>query len=87
MTINRDFLTINPDDMFLKYGGKIPGEWFVVGLIDALPEEHENNNNLNFPINPLKDGISEMLNAIKALAGRGDDSYGITPLVIFRKMN
>ncbi|MCP5804603.1 hypothetical protein NL322_28910, partial [Klebsiella pneumoniae] len=33
MTINREYLTINPDDMFLKYGGRIPGDWFVVGLI------------------------------------------------------
>jgi len=86
MTINRDFLTINPDDMVLKYGGKIPGDWYVVGMIDALPDSHFDSSSLNFPINPLKDGISEMLNGIKALAGRGDDSYGITPLVIFRKL-
>ncbi|MHB5767173.1 DUF6414 family protein [Klebsiella pneumoniae] len=87
MTINREYLTINPDDMFLKYGGRIPGDWFVVGLIDALPEVHQNNHPLHFPVHPVKDGIAQMLNAIKALAGRGEDSYGITPLVIFRKMN
>ncbi|MEH4987364.1 hypothetical protein PO461_07965 [Enterobacter asburiae] len=87
MTIDRDFLTINPDDMVLKYGGKLPGEWYVVGLIDAVPEHEDISPQIDFPANPTKDFIAEMLNAIKKFVGRGENAYGMTPLVIFRKIN
>ncbi|EHJ7935454.1 hypothetical protein KB245_003936 [Escherichia coli] len=87
MTINRDYLTINPDDMVLKYGGSIPGEWYVLGFIDALPEYDQELFDMSvFPSTPLKDGITEMLSGIKELAGRSSTAYGMTPLVIFRKI-
>lgn len=85
MTINKDYLTINPDDMALKYGGTIPGTWYVVGLIDALPEPYENESLLPvFPDNAIKDGLTSMLDAIKGMAGRDNNAYGMTPLIIFR---
>ncbi|HBT7663352.1 TPA: hypothetical protein MCW73_001727 [Klebsiella pneumoniae] len=86
MTINRDYLTINPDDMVLKYGGKFPGEWYVVGLIDAVPESEESFSELVFPPNAMKDSLTGILSAIKDFAGRDYNSYGMTPLIIFRKV-
>ncbi|WP_432700754.1 DUF6414 family protein [Kluyvera cryocrescens] len=87
MTINRDYLTINPDDMVLKYGSNLPGEWYVIGFIDALPDTEEvMMDTLFFEPNPMKDGIHTMLSGIKDLAGRSSNSYGMTPLVIFRKI-
>ncbi|EEV6362773.1 hypothetical protein EJK41_21875 [Escherichia coli] len=87
MTINRDYLTINPDDMVLKYGSNLPGEWYVIGFIDALPEAEEDMmDNLFFEPNQMKDGITGMLSGIRDLAGRSSNSYGMTPLVIFRKI-
>lgn len=87
MTINRDYLTINPDDMVLKYGSNLPGEWFVVGFIDALPESESDFSEAPvFELNPMKDGITGMLSGIRDLAGRSNASYGMTPLVIFRKI-
>lgn len=87
MTINRDYLTINPDDMVLKYGSSLPGEWYVIGFIDALPETEEDfTDNLSFEPSPMKDGIQGMLPAIRELAGRSINSYGMTPLVIFRNI-
>ncbi|MFS7191010.1 hypothetical protein AB6864_00730 [Serratia proteamaculans] len=88
MTINKDYLTINPDDMALKYGGTIPGEWYVIGLIDALPMMSKNESSPPvFPDNPLKNGLTTMLDSIKDMAGRDNNSYGMTPLIIFRKIN
>lgn len=87
MTINRDYLTINPDDMVLKYGSSLPGEWYVIGFIDALPEiEEDMMDAYSFEPNPMKDGITGMLSGIRDLAGRSSNSYGMTPLVIFRKI-
>lgn len=88
MTISKEYLTINPDDMVLKYGGVIPGEWFVIGLVDALPD-YQNQYDLSyqqFPDHPLKDGFKDMLKAIREMAGRSESSYGMTPLVVFRKI-
>ncbi|MCK8144502.1 DUF6414 family protein [Citrobacter sedlakii] len=87
MTINRDYLTINPDDMVLKYGSNLPGEWYVIGFIDALPEIEENMmETVAYEPNQMKDGISGMLSGIRDLAGRSSNSYGMTPLIIFRKI-
>ncbi|MCU8695849.1 MULTISPECIES: DUF6414 family protein [Enterobacteriaceae] len=87
MTINRDYLTINPDDMVLKYGSSLPGEWYVIGFIDALPEAEEDEiDTLSFEPNSMKDGIHGMLSGIRGLAGRSSNSYGMTPLVIFRNI-
>jgi hypothetical protein len=40
-----------------------------------------------FPDNPLKNGLTTMLDSIKDMAGRDNNSYGMTPLIIFRKIN
>ena len=90
MTINRDYLTVNPDDMVLKYGGVIPGEWHVVGLIDALPDSENitrTQETAAFPPNPLKDGLVTLLESIRENAGRSPSSFGMTPLVIFRTIS
>lgn len=91
MTINRDYLTVNPDDMVLKYGGVIPGEWHVIGLIDALPDNivttDDKESEAPFPENPFKDGLLTLLNAIRSNAGRSPSSYGMTPLIIFRTIS
>lgn len=88
MTIDRDNFTINSDDLSLKYGGGIPGEWFVLGLVDALPDSHyQDDESIEFPEHPMKDGFKGMLSAIQELAGRPPYSYGMTPLILFRKID
>lgn len=87
MSIDKEYLTINPDDLALKYGGTIPGTWHVIGLIDALPDSVQDqniNNPLDFPEHDLKSGLQSFLDMVKVQAGRGSDSYGMTPLLIFR---
>ncbi|ECD7245090.1 hypothetical protein LZX53_005036 [Salmonella enterica] len=87
MTIDKRNFTINPDDMVLKYGSKIPGEWYALGLVDALPEASDEDNEDNNEIsNPLKDGLKQILSGIKESAGRTNNSYGMTPLILFRKI-
>ncbi|EKZ5661560.1 hypothetical protein REX01_000691 [Klebsiella aerogenes] len=87
MTIDRENFTINPDDMALKYGGGIPGEWFVLGLVDALPNYMYNDDgDLELPLNPIKDGLKEMLSGIQEMAGRSSSAYGMTPIILFRKI-
>ncbi|EDV0529158.1 hypothetical protein NY70_005022 [Salmonella enterica subsp. enterica] len=87
MTIDKKNFTINPDDMVLKYGSKIPGEWYALGVVDALPEANDVNNEDDDEIcNHLKDGLKQILRGIKETAGRTNNSYGMTPLILFRKI-
>jgi len=87
MTINRENFTINADDIPLKYGNGIPGHWYALGVIDAFPDNDQSNKLGDFPFHPLKDGLTQMLSGIQQLAGRDATSYGMTPLVIFRKIS
>ncbi|MGX8900625.1 DUF6414 family protein [Citrobacter werkmanii] len=87
MSIDKEFLTINPDDLALKYGGTIPGTWHVIGLIDALPDYVQGkdiDSSPAFPEHDLKSGLQTFLDMVKEQAGRGSNSYGMTPLLIFR---
>lgn len=87
MSIDKENLTINPDDLALKYGGTIPGTWHVIGLIDALPDYVQgigNDDTPTFPEHDLKSGLQSFLDMVKEQAGRSSNSYGMTPLLIFR---
>lgn len=87
MTIDRENFTINPDDISLKYGGGIPGEWYALGLVDALPDYlYQDDSVYDFPEHPMKDGLKGMLGGIQEMAGRAPNAYGMTPLILFRKI-
>ncbi|HHD7737804.1 MULTISPECIES: DUF6414 family protein [Providencia] len=86
MTLSSSGMTINSSDLALKYGSQIPGEWYVIGIVDALPD-WESGQFMNIPedMNPLKSGLYEMLDSIRNSMGRRAGSYGVTPLMVFRK--
>ncbi|HEK3189809.1 TPA: hypothetical protein ACKRQA_003606 [Proteus mirabilis] len=86
MTLSIDGLTINSADLALKYGSRIPGEWIVIGIIDSLPD-HYSEQYIEIPDdnNPMKSGLSGMLDAIRDNMGRKSTSYSLTPLMVFRK--
>lgn len=86
MTLSQSGMTINSVDLALKYGSRIPGEWCVIGLVDALPD-HYASQNVEIPEDesPMKSGLHDMLNTIRESMGRSESSYGITPLMVFRK--
>ncbi|EKN6412606.1 hypothetical protein DVP79_23430, partial [Yersinia enterocolitica] len=64
----------------------IPGEWNILGFVDAYPGDRLDNPDAPYPsnINDLKAAMDSMLLIIKNLMGRSDSSYGMTPLMIFR---
>jgi len=73
--------TFNSHFIGLKHGTRIQGTWQVIGILDALPDSEpaseETTGNL------LSD-MSSVINGMRTLLGRPFDSYGITPLAIFR---
>jgi hypothetical protein len=84
-------------DLVLKHGLTVPGEWNMVGLLDAKPDIESLadivgvDDVLDGPgavlFNSIIGNISRKLAPIvRLLLGRPANAYGITPLLIFRQV-
>lgn len=81
MTLNRDEIVGSPMDLNFKHGEFLAGNWYVLGVLDALPFD-----DFTFQTDPneFRDGIVNMVKMIKTIVGRPSTAYGITPIAIFR---
>ncbi len=91
--INRDFLYLNETDIPLKHPILVSGKWNVLGIIDALPNDH-------FAIEHLDDAagggdhvpsmishLGQLIATTSIMFGRRSASYGIKPLAIYREIS
>lgn len=90
-TLLADGLSTATSDLMLKHGGGIPGNWSVVGILDARPPNRFASPESLSPEPDFSDGkdlgakILELLAPItKNMLGRPDEAFGITPLLVFR---
>ena len=90
-------LSIAAEDLFLKHGVAISGEWAMFGIVDALPGgygELDGQLAIMTDINPDNPG-GELLAKIaaatvpfaKMFLGRPETSFGMTPILIFREVS
>ncbi|HFO9942279.1 TPA: hypothetical protein ACHLGH_004010 [Escherichia coli] len=88
MSVKADDLALDVGNLALKYGSRIRGEWYVIGVIDALPDiSEETVSEPEIPSNEIRSAIDYMLEGIREMIGRRGTSYGMTPLAIFRKVS
>lgn len=104
-TLNEDGLVVSSSDLFLKHGVRVPGEWHVLGVLDALPSATGDEDptqvyaeaqsslpgeNFDSIITIATRGMGGLIDGIvpftRLLLGRRDSQFGITPLLIFRKI-
>lgn len=83
-TLSDSSFTVSTVDLFLKHKKSLPGEWFVLGILDGKPLDDEQvevdvEDNM---LDKMHDGIA----TFRSLFGRPKNYYGISPLVIFRKV-
>jgi len=85
-TLDPAQLTINTADLAFKHGPLIPGEWIVLGILDAKPNSPTAGliEALEHVKSALQLGMVQVLNGLREGFGRGPDDYGITPIVIYR---
>lgn len=84
-TLAPEHMTINPDDLALKHGANIAGEWFALAVLDAIPDQPGSTEyGSNGSMRGLEVGLAQMLSGLRDLYGRPPDTYGITPVAIFR---
>ncbi|MGN8184563.1 hypothetical protein [Burkholderia vietnamiensis] len=81
-TLRAESMLINPDDLALKHGTQVPGQWFVLGIVDAQPGVVEPSPDVSS--SGLDSAMSQMLGGLREMMGRPTDAYGVTPIAIFR---
>ena len=104
-SLNPESLIGSSDDIFLKHGVCIPGEWHILGILDAVPDEEATKEPTeqfasaqaamtdfgeNAPMTLITKGFGGFIDGIAPFArmmlGGQFGSYGMTPLLIFRKV-
>lgn len=83
-TLDPQYMTLNTDDFAFKHGSSIAGEWHVIGVLDAKPDQDEPEANFPLMDNQLRNGMILMTNALREMFGRPASFYGLTPIAIFR---
>jgi hypothetical protein len=78
-SIKPDFLNINSEDLAMKYGAAIDGQWRVVGILDAMIGEPS----VPVPVNPMIDAVMNSLAFIREQVGRPRTHFGLTPIAIY----
>lgn len=77
-------MSVTPEEIVLKHGTIVPGEWHVAGLVDAIPGETPTA--APAAADSLHDAVTTATSSLQEQMGRPKTDYGITPLLIFRKM-
>lgn len=88
-TLSADGMVGTVADLSLKHGTEIPGEWHLLGVLDALP------NPIPADIPIANTGVPAHLGALiknfsnlgRTLLGRAPEAFGVTPLLLFREVS
>lgn len=88
-TLREECLVTSSSDLVLKHGLTLPGEWKMLGILDAYPDYSSSVEDL-----PLSGGMSDILPTFlatltpitRSILGRPESAYAMTPLLIFREV-
>lgn len=85
-TLHAHGLSLSSDDLVLKHGFSIAGEWKILGILDALPDP--GNINIDHSCLPqFQKLLADYSATIRPRFGRDSDSFGLTPLLLFREVS
>lgn len=76
-------------DFALKFGGSIPGDWSMIGLLEALPGGSDQPLDIlqTTQLDQVGDALFMHLEPLtRQLLGRPSNAYGVTPLIILREV-
>ena len=86
-TLKTGSLLTSAEEISLKYGSALAGEWYALGVLDCGPD----NGGFakawqQVPCNVLPTVIMGLAEMVRRQMGRPDEWNGMTPLMIFRKI-
>ena len=80
-------MTTAADDLLLKHGVAVRGEWSLLGILDATPDSEVTAEGQSLG---SESNVATLLRALAPIArqmlGRPPGHYGVTPLLIFREI-
>lgn len=91
-SVKRQFLSLYELDVPLKFPVHISGTWNVLGVVDALPNDHVEG--LKPVLDRQIDGLvpamvlhmMELTGVTTGMFGRPIEAYGLSPLVVYRSV-
>ena len=81
MTLSRTEMINSVHDLNFKHGDIMAGEWYILGVLDAIPNDQEVKINETNEINVMLEAFTKMM---KEQFGRPSTAFGMTPIAIFR---
>jgi len=93
-----EWLTVPATDILLKHGVTVAGEWSMLGILDAMPDEpnveiepgvfsrHIENFVAGMKLSQMAMHFAGFAGPARLLLGRPEASYGVTPLLVFREI-
>lgn len=82
----------SPIEIAFKHGIAVPGQWNVLGILDAIPDsgaEGADANGMGPRIGP-QEVVAKLMETyvpvMRLMMGRPVEAYGITPLLVFRQV-
>jgi hypothetical protein len=88
-TLLAEGLSTSTNDLMLKHGASIPGDWTVLGVLDSLPRVSPENAPAPDFTDMEEIGVKLMdtfVLSTRNMLGRPAGAYGLTPLLIFREI-
>lgn len=83
-TMNPSRMSPSPEELALEHGDVVPGVWHVVGVVDAMPGPVESGT---VPTAGAPMVTRPIMEQVREQFGRPDTAYGVTPLMLFRKLD
>jgi hypothetical protein len=89
-TLNEEFIVGKASDLTLKHGTLLQGEWQMLGILDAYPDDASRTNaDLQAVISaiaatPVGQLSTQFAPVAQTMLGRPGEAHGVTPLLIFR---
>ncbi|NTG98914.1 hypothetical protein G6L95_06650 [Agrobacterium rhizogenes] len=98
-SLREDSITVSSSDLFMKHGLTITGEWALVGILDASPDDQTEIQS-GVTVEAARQAIAgsklgmagfaiapALVQPVRTMLGRPATSYGVTPLLIFREIS
>ena len=77
-------MVTSADDLLLKHGVTVQGNWSLLGVLDAGPDLQSTGSPTS-NVEDLVDLMRMLAPPAREMLGRPPDHYGVTPLLIFRE--
>lgn len=81
--LDPDYMMQKSGDLLMLYGNYLPGEWYVLGVIDKRKPSRSYNNSDN----DLRSAVDMYANGIREMYNSDNKTIPIVPILIFREVS